>query len=187
MSLKKLFYGLCVVSALVGCADAGSSDGSLNSGLNTPPVDNNPPPPATAQSACPLKGSFERCSANGLLGSVREILTFSDDGQLNSKFETYLLSPTCTGVPSLVNSVVSSLNLGALGGSDSILGATNVDLTAGLGDLGCGLGLTSFTAIHLSEDCMKLGTSANPGCDPNDRGVSLDANLFDRVISVDTQ
>lgn len=184
IGIRKFFYGLLLLSALFSCADAGRTSGGPNSGLGvnpTDPPDNNPP--AGAQSVCSLDGqSFERCTSNGLLGSTREILSF-DGENLNRTVETYLLSSTCNGLPSLIEPVTSALNLGAIGGSDSLPGLTDLDLNADV-DLGCGTGLPIFTTLHLSDDCSQLALAQTPSCDPDARSTSLDLNLFDRSISV---
>lgn len=192
---KSLAVILCIgmligtVGTSTGCARVAFSDGGLNTGLNSPDDGNNgnggnptDPPgsgdPTDPAPTCSLDGVWQRCTGNALL-ATREIYTFVGN-VLQRTTELFIGDDTCSGTPTTTTLINADIQLGTIGASLSIGGATDLDITAPLLDLGCGIGNTSYTALQLSADCNELRLSTGLGCNPSNRGTALDVRVFSR-------
>ncbi|AGH95417.1 hypothetical protein [Pseudobdellovibrio exovorus] len=167
-----------------GCARVAFTTDGSNTGLGVIPIDpddpQNPPPPPpvtpVSTNACSFDGTWQRCIPDGA-NSTRETLRVKED-VLEQTIETFIGSNTCEGIPGLLLPTIARAKLNIVSQALTALNIQNVDLINANLDLGCGLGLTSYTSIQFSSDCSQIATSASPGCSPDSRGRLIDGHLF---------
>lgn len=168
------------------CARVAFTTSGSNAGLGVVPIDDGdddddddnppPPPPPVVAKACSFDGTWQRCIPDGA-NSTRETLRVNED-VLEQTIETFIGSNTCEGIPGLLLPTIAKVKLNIVNQALTALDMKNVDLVNANLDLGCGLGLTSYTSIQFSSDCSQIATSASPGCSPDSRGRLIDGHLF---------
>jgi hypothetical protein len=127
---------------------------------------------------CSILGNWSRCQVDGA-NSTRITLNVTNGNALSETIESYS-NATCAGVSDGTFTLGGVLNLGALGASTFVAGATDIDIVPASGfDFGCGADITSYTVLKFIEGCSKiLGSSTNPSCSPGSRASSLDSLAF---------
>jgi len=123
---------------------------------------------------CSLSGTWSRCDTDGFSS---QLITLSLGGStINESIDAFNSNASCQGTPDDQYLLQGSLQMGEYGASESIEGATDVDIAFDE-DIGCGVGSTVYTALKFVDSCSEFYPSnSQPGCESSSRGSAIDEN-----------
>lgn len=133
----------------------------------------------TPLSCTSFDGQWARCSSD-TSSSVKVILALSGN-TVQESIENYA-SVDCSGPTTGTLSFSAALNLGPMGASTSLAGATDATLTPDIDVFGCGANQPAYTLLKASDDCQQFfAANTVPGCSPQERGNAFDPAPFLRI------